>query len=302
MEKSGRKMALMVGSYLFLVGSLIYSLPIIKRGVTAALCRPTGIEYQFPFSLNWVSEGAGGRYDLVIKGEQYVSYLLIKEMSPAFEGLRLPTIIRSDDSGVYRTLLVADATIKSQMSGSYALLPKELVGTSSYEVLWPVDDADTKIIQAAGLPKGGSHLVQKGLLNAVDIYAAIGAKVVAVRSGTVVSVEGRFPDDGCFDKAEVGRRKDNHIAILHDDGAEAIYGHLQQNSVRVVVGQRVVMGEHIAAVGMSGGTPGPHLHLHVGGLTQVNYQTLPLTFLCADGSTVQPLFKGKVCPPSSFSN
>ena len=68
MEKSGRKMALMVGSYLFLVGSLIYSLPIIKRGVTAALCRPTGIEYQFPFSLNWVSEGTGGRYDFVIKG------------------------------------------------------------------------------------------------------------------------------------------------------------------------------------------------------------------------------------------
>ena len=44
----------------------------------------------------------------------------------------------------------------------------------------------------------------------------------------------------------------NCIGIQHKNGAISIYGHLKQNSLMVKMGDSVVSGQKIAAIGVSG--------------------------------------------------
>jgi murein DD-endopeptidase MepM/ murein hydrolase activator NlpD len=53
----------------------------------------------------------------------------------------------------------------------------------------------------------------------------------------------------------------NKVVITTDDGTEIWYCH--QDSLAVTVGQLVVTGEVIGAVGMTGHTTGPHVHVEV---------------------------------------
>lgn len=53
----------------------------------------------------------------------------------------------------------------------------------------------------------------------------------------------------------------NLVRVRHAGGVETYYGHLSQTSVRV--GQRVRTGQQIGAVGSTGNSTGPHLHLEV---------------------------------------
>jgi murein DD-endopeptidase MepM/ murein hydrolase activator NlpD len=53
----------------------------------------------------------------------------------------------------------------------------------------------------------------------------------------------------------------NRTVIRHEDGTETWYCH--QSAYAVSVGQKVRAGEVIGAVGATGNTTGPHLHLEV---------------------------------------
>jgi len=53
----------------------------------------------------------------------------------------------------------------------------------------------------------------------------------------------------------------NYVTVVHADGLATIYAHL--SSTAVVVGQQVGAGQAIGAVGNSGNSYGPHLHLEV---------------------------------------
>jgi len=53
----------------------------------------------------------------------------------------------------------------------------------------------------------------------------------------------------------------NLVRIRHAGGVETYYGHLSETTVRV--GQEVEAGEQIGAVGTTGNSTGPHLHLEV---------------------------------------
>lgn len=54
-----------------------------------------------------------------------------------------------------------------------------------------------------------------------------------------------------------GRR----LVVRHDDGSEAWYCHTTR--AHVSVGQRVEAGQHIADIGVTGNTVGPHLHFEI---------------------------------------
>jgi murein DD-endopeptidase MepM/ murein hydrolase activator NlpD len=79
----------------------------------------------------------------------------------------------------------------------------------------------------------------------IDIAAPVGSIVVAADAGTVSKV-GWESFGG------------NGVCIAHGAGLESCYYHT--SSALVNVGQRVVRGQPIALVGMTGVTTGPHVH------------------------------------------
>ncbi|WP_052629795.1 murein hydrolase activator EnvC family protein [Pseudoxanthomonas suwonensis] len=142
----------------------------------------------------------------------------------------------------------------------------------------------SRIVQADGKHSLFGRDTHSGkMMHAVDVSAGIGAVVVAVRDGLVVHAVDGYPDAGCY-LPELKARS-NTVVVLHDDGTEAVYGHLMQGSIGVDAGSRVRAGESIARVGNSGMSSQPHLHLQVGGLTEHGYRTIPLGFQgCGSGS------------------
>ena len=92
-----------------------------------------------------------------------------------------------------------------------------------------------------------------GLLHqGVDFAAPHGAPVHAAQSGTVIAADW----NGGFGQL---------VVIDHGDGVSTYYAH--NSRLRVSVGQRVLAGDHIADVGDTGDSYGPHSHfeLHVDG-------------------------------------
>jgi len=98
----------------------------------------------------------------------------------------------------------------------------------------------------------------------LDDFEIYGRAVHAPCDGTVLSVE-----DGLEDRAPGERRNDpppgNHIWLQPSSRPDAslLLAHLQKGSVRVRAGQTVVEGERVGAVGNSGNSTEPHLHVHV---------------------------------------
>jgi len=84
-----------------------------------------------------------------------------------------------------------------------------------------------------------------------------GISVICVNSGVVTqAVDGLF-DRNVYSPPESG----NNVGILSFDGTWALYYHLKSGSIRVSVGDTVLVGDTIAEVGSSGSSYWPHLHL-----------------------------------------
>lgn len=84
---------------------------------------------------------------------------------------------------------------------------------------------------------------------AVDLAGAEGQDVLAARSGTVTSAG--WQDGYGFT-----------VEIDHGDGHTTLYGHLMTDPY-VAVGQHVSGGQPIGALGTTGYSTGPHLHLEL---------------------------------------
>jgi hypothetical protein len=97
----------------------------------------------------------------------------------------------------------------------------------------------------------------------IDIAGPIGTPVVAAADGVVVA------------SSYQGGGYGNVIDVQHSDGSTTRYGH--NNRLIASVGQAVKQGQHIADMGNTGRSTGPHLHfeIHPGGGSAVN----PLAYL-----------------------
>jgi Peptidase family M23 len=95
-----------------------------------------------------------------------------------------------------------------------------------------------------------------------EAWYGFGEPVLSPADGTVVSVSDVHPDEPV---GNTGQKPSygNHILLDIGGGHFAVLAHLQQGSARVSQGERVRLGEQIAAVGDSGDSLVPHLHFHV---------------------------------------
>lgn len=93
---------------------------------------------------------------------------------------------------------------------------------------------------------------------------AAGVPVLAAAAGRVLRVRDGTPDhDGSHAaiRAAAGRDCGNGIVVDHGGGWQTQYCHLRMGSLSVSPGTEVAQGAPLGAVGMSGRTAFPHLHL-----------------------------------------
>jgi hypothetical protein len=95
-----------------------------------------------------------------------------------------------------------------------------------------------------------------------ESWYGFGEPVLAPAEGTVVSVSDVHPDEPIGDLGQTPPYG-NHIVLEISSGRYAVLGHLKQGSARVSEGERVRLGQRIAAVGDTGRSLWPHLHIHV---------------------------------------
>lgn len=90
--------------------------------------------------------------------------------------------------------------------------------------------------------------VRTGAHTGLDIAASTGTAIKAAASGTVTysGVRGGYG---------------NLVVISHGNGVQTFYGHCSKRYVSA--GDKVSQGDKIAAVGSTGNSTGPHLHLEV---------------------------------------
>jgi murein DD-endopeptidase MepM/ murein hydrolase activator NlpD len=114
--------------------------------------------------------------------------------------------------------------------------------------------------QGDGVSKGSYIWPVRGLISqgyrsyhkALDIAGGTGDAIVASDGGEVIV-------SGWVDNSGYG----NRIMIKHPNGAVTLYAHLQANSNRVKVGDRVSQGQVIGLRGSTGRSTGPHLHFEI---------------------------------------
>lgn len=124
-------------------------------------------------------------------------------------------------------------------------------------------------------------LVRWGLRGArPEQYACFGADVHVMAAGKVVRTSDGLRDQRARNTwptllwmlvgegfvRELGGTRfvlGNHLVVAHDDGTFAAYAHLRRGSIVVRKGERVEAGQVLAAVGNTGNTSQPHLHVQL---------------------------------------
>lgn len=133
-------------------------------------------------------------------------------------------------------------------------------------------------------------------LQAHDFFG-FGHPVLAPAAGPVARVldghpdlsgVGAYPEDVHFYLEELERAAGNYVTIDHGDGVYSCLAHLQQHSITVREQQTVEAGQVIGALGNSGFSAGPHLHLHfMDGPDLLTASPLPIA-LRAEGQIYAP--------------
>ena len=87
-------------------------------------------------------------------------------------------------------------------------------------------------------------------------YFHIGNDLAAARGTAVLAAA-----DGVVRTAGSHKSYGNYVRILHADGDETLYAHMQYLFVRA--GERVTAGQTLGTVGQTGNATGPHLHFEI---------------------------------------
>ena len=135
------------------------------------------------------------------------------------------------------------ATKKTKSSGNFTTSSDTSGGTASLGInlINPVSGTITSRF-------GAKSSLRKSVHTGLDIAVSSGTTFTAAASGTVIFAGY---------KGSYG----NMIVIDHGNGVQTYYGHASK--LYVTAGESVAQGEAIGAVGSTGNSTGPHLHLEV---------------------------------------
>lgn len=135
-----------------------------------------------------------------------------------------------------------EASVRSQLAN----LSGSSAPYSGGSMTWPTPSC--RIITSSYGWRLHPVLGYEKLHTGIDIGASYGAKIVAAKSGTVVT-------------ATSNNAYGNYVVINHGGGVCTLYAH--QSSIAVSAGKYVNEGDVIGYVGSTGYSTGPHLHFEV---------------------------------------
>lgn len=156
-------------------------------------------------------------------------------------------VAQSISSG--RGVGLASVIMKSMVAQAKACdhgSPAQVQGIERDGWSWPLPEQGS-ISSGFGMrrhPKSGEHRAHRGL----DIAVATGTPILAASDGTVTHAG----PAGSYGQM---------VELDHGDGIVTRYAH--QSDITVTVGQRVRAGDALGAVGSTGASTGPHLHMEV---------------------------------------
>lgn len=138
----------------------------------------------------------------------------------------------------------ADASFASMLTANVAATPASPPEGTAPTMQWPVAGEITSPFGQRKNPMGAGEDFHPGL----DIAADEGTPITAASAGRVIAAG---PDGGYG----------NLIVVDDGNGVTTRYGHCSQIFARV--GDAVMPGQTIGAVGSTGHSTGPHLHFEV---------------------------------------
>jgi hypothetical protein len=123
------------------------------------------------------------------------------------------------------------------------------------------------------LDQNGLRLLTSNLTDTLQAqeFIGFGQAVISPAAGWVARVVdaypdwvrvGAYPEDQNYYLEQLERAAGNHVIIDHGEGVYSCLAHLRQDSITVREHQVVEAGQVIGALGNSGFSSGPHLHLH----------------------------------------
>jgi len=232
-----------------------YKLCLLKRGITTnddeifAKITNSGVTYY--------------QYYAILDGvEEKLNVADFTTAETVVEKLKSKKSNNVDDISIikkYGTELVELATIDDAVSKLYEAKPIVVASTPtvtktsvsrkmSYQNL-PIKVSFIRPISGTITSRFGSiSKVRTGAHTGLDIAAKTGTSIAAAASGTV-TYSGYQGSLGYL------------IKITHGNGIETYYGHCSKLYAKV--GEKVNQGDIIAAVGSTGNSTGPHLHLEI---------------------------------------
>jgi murein DD-endopeptidase MepM/ murein hydrolase activator NlpD len=184
--------------------------------------------------------------------------------------------------------LVAFRPDDTGQAGSFSLEMKAVPGDPAAQpdatvYRLPLDTSEFRIDQ--GFNGSFSHTDAQSRY-AIDFAADEGTPVIAARAGVVMQVEDDFEGAG-LNKEKFGARA-NQVRVLHADGTMAVYAHLQPESVVVLTGQHVRVGQRLGGSGNTGYSSGPHLHFAVQVNTGMELRSIPIVMEGPGGPVAIP--------------
>jgi Peptidase family M23 len=147
--------------------------------------------------------------------------------------------------------------IDSPLAGEWAMLAGGRSALISHHYPTPIVSNAVDFVRLDEVGRG-----HDGDRKREEAWYGFGEPVLSPADGTVVSVSDVHPDEPV---GNTGQKPSygNHILLDIGGGHFAVLAHLEQGSARVSQGERVRLGQQIAAVGDSGDSLVPHLHFHV---------------------------------------
>lgn len=153
---------------------------------------------------------------------------------------KIAPIVTSRSQATKRTTKTKTTTTNNTTQPTTYVQKKSSVNGITFTVQ-PVSGKITSKFGARGSGRSGSH-------TGLDIATSRGTSIRVVAAGTVVFSQ----KSGSYG---------NLIKISHGNGVETWYAHC--DSLYAKVGEQVSAGQVIAAVGSTGNSTGPHLHLEI---------------------------------------